>query len=143
MLLLLFADIVFFFLLVGSIVFLACLSLPPIRRYALSAAVWCAMWGPCSIILMLVAGVGLIATAFIAKPGDGQAFHASRLLSAFGWSYLVVGILVTVTVATALARIHQAIVRRLTFALFRLYAAVVSAGIGSVFGWCLGPHFQT
>lgn len=135
---LLFAGIVFFFLLVGSIVFLACLLLPPIRRYALSAALWCAIWGPCSIILMLVAGVGLIATAFIAKAGDGQTFHTPRLLPAFGWSYLAVGVLVTVTVATASARIHQAVVRRLTFALFRLYAAVVSAGIGSVFGWCLG-----
>ena len=28
--------------------------------------------------------------------------------------------------------------KRLTFALFRLYTAAVSGGIGSVFGWCLG-----
>jgi membrane protein DedA with SNARE-associated domain len=27
---------------------------------------------------------------------------------------------------------------RLPFAIFRLYAAVVSAGIGSVFGWAIG-----
>ena len=138
MLPLLFAGIAFLFLLIGSIVFLACSLLPPFRRYALSAALWCAMWGPCSIILMLVAGVGLIATTFITKTGDGQTFHVPRLLSAFGWSYLTVGVLVTIAVATASAWIHQSVVRRLTFALFRLYAAVVSAGIGSVFGWCLG-----
>jgi hypothetical protein len=138
MLPLLFAGVVFLFLLVGSIVFLACLLLPPFRRYALSAALWCAMWGPCSIVLMLVAGVGLIATAFITKAGDGQTFHAPRLLSVFGWNYLIAAILVTVAVATASAWIHQVVVRRLPFALFRLYAAVVSAGIGSVFGWCLG-----
>ena len=138
MLPLLFAGIAFLFLLVGSIAFLACSLLPPFRRYALSAALWCAMWGPCSIVLMLVAGVGLIATAFITKTGDGQTFHVPRLLSTFGWSYVAVGVLVTIAVATASAWIHQAVVRRLTFALFRLYAAVVSAGIGSVFGWCLG-----
>jgi hypothetical protein len=49
-----------------------------------------------------------------------------------------VGVLVTIAVATGLACIHQAVVSRLTFALFRLYAATVSAGIGSVFGWCFG-----
>jgi hypothetical protein len=137
MLPLLFAGIAFLFLLGGSIVFLACLLLPPFRRYALSAALWCAMCGPCSIILMLVAGVGLIATAFITN-SDGQTFHAPRLLSAFGWSYLAVGVLVTIVVATASALIHQAVVSRFPFALFRLYAAVVSAGIGSIFGWCFG-----
>ncbi len=138
MLPLLFAGIAFFFLLVGSIVFLACLLLPRLRQYALSVALWCAMWGPCSIVLMLIAGIGLIATAFIAKAGGVQTLHAPRLLSAFGWSYLTVGVLVTIVVATASAWIHQAIVKRLTFALFRLYVTVVSAGIGSVFGWCLG-----
>jgi hypothetical protein len=67
-----------------------------------------------------------------------QSFHAPRLVAAFGWSYLILGALVTATVATGGAWLHQIIVRRFTFALFRLYAAVVSAGIGSVFGWCLG-----
>ena len=138
MLPLLFAGIAFLFLLVGSIVFVTSLLLRPCRRYALSAALWCAMWGPCSIMLMLIAGVGLIATAFISKAGDLQTFHAPRLLSAFGWSYLIVGVLVTFVVATAIAWIHQVVVRRLTFVLLRLYAALVSAGIGSVFGWGLG-----
>jgi hypothetical protein len=138
MLPLLFAGIVFLFLLVGSIVFLACVCLPRLRRYALSPALWCAMWGPCSVVLMLIAGVGLIATAFITKTGDAQTLHYPRLLSAFGWSYLAAGVLVTIAVATSSAFIHQALVARFTFALFRLYAAVVSAGIGSVFGWCFG-----
>jgi hypothetical protein len=138
MLPLLFAGILFLFLLIGSLVFVACLPLPQSRRYALSAALWCAIWGPCSVVLMLIAGVGLIMTAFIGKAGNQQAFHAPRLLAAFGWSYLVVGITATLLVATAAAWIHQALVRRLTFALFRIYAAFVSGGIGSVFGWSLG-----
>src|ERR1700709_841994 len=98
MLPLLFAGILFLFLLVGSIVFMACLLLPQTRRHALSAALWCAMWGPCSVMLMLIAGVGLIATAFITKAGDGQTLHAPRLLAAFGWSYLTAGLLVTILV---------------------------------------------
>ncbi len=34
-----------------------------------------------------------------------------------------------------MAWIHQAVVRRFPFALFRVYAVAVSGGIGSVFGW--------
>ena len=138
MLPLLLAGIVFLFLLVGSIAFLVCLLFPRFRQYALSVALWFAMWGPCSVALMLIAGVGLIAAAFITKAGDVQTFHTPRLLSVFGWSYLALGVLVTITVATVSAWMHQAVTRRFTFILFRLYATIISAGIGSVFGWCLG-----
>lgn len=138
MLSLLSAGIVLLFLLVGSVVFLACVCLPRLRRYALSAALWCAMWGPCSVALMLIAGVGLIVTAFITKTGDTQTLHHPRLLSAFGWGYLAAAVSVTIAVATGSAFVHQALVARFTFVLFRLYAAAVSAGIGSVFGWSFG-----
>jgi hypothetical protein len=138
MLLLLFAAIIFIFLALGSLVFSACVLVPPTRKYALSAALWCAVWGPCSVALMTIAGLGLVATAFITKGGDAQSFHAPRLLAAFGWGYLIVGVLITTSVATGVAWIHQKVVRRFTFWLFRLYAATVSGGIGSVFGWCLG-----
>jgi hypothetical protein len=138
MLLLLFGMIIFAFLFLGAIIFLACILAPPARRYALSAALWCAVWGPCSVGLMTLAGLGLVAQAFITKAGDLERFHAPRLLAAFGWGYLILGILITALVATAAAWLHQAITRRMTFALFRLYAAAVSAGIGSVFGWVLG-----
>jgi hypothetical protein len=87
---------------------------------------------------MVLAGLGLIAEAFITKDGDMQRFHAPRLVAAFGWGYLILGVAVTTAVATAAAWLHQVAVRRLTFALFRLYAAAVSAGMGSVFGWSLG-----
>ena len=149
MLPLLFAMIIFAFLVVGSLVFLACVLVPLTRRYALSAALWCAVWGPCSVGLMVLAGLGLVAEAFITKDRDAQSFHAPRLLSAFGWYYLTFGVVITAAVATAAAWLHQVLVRRITFALFRLYATAVSAGIGSVFGWCLSwwmmekeiPHY--
>ena len=92
------------------------------------------MWGPCSVVLMLIAGVGLIATAFITKTGDAQTLHYPRLLSAFGWSYLAVGVLITIAVSTGTAFIHHALVARFTFALFRLYAAVVSSGVAAYSG---------
>jgi hypothetical protein len=138
MLLLLFGAIVFIFLVLGSLVFLACAIVPPTRKYALSAALWCAVWGPCSVGLMTLAGLGLVATAFFAKDGNAQSFHAPRLIAAFGWGYLVAGVLITTAVATGTAWIHQKVVRRFTFFLFRLYATAVSGGIGSVFGWSLG-----
>jgi hypothetical protein len=138
MVLLLFAAIGFAFLVLGSLVFLGCVLVPQPRRFALSAALWCALWGPCSVGWMLCAGLGLVAAAFITKTGDMQTFHAPKLLAAFGWGYLVLGVAATTTVATVASWLHQVLVRRLTFALFRLYATLVSAGIGSVFGWCFG-----
>jgi len=134
----LFGAIVFMFLVLGSIVFLVCAFVPPARKYALSAALWCAMWGPCSVALMALAGIGLVATAFFTKNGDVVSVHAPRLLAAFGWGCLIAGIIITLAVATGAAWIHQQVVRRFTFVLFRLYATAVSGGIGSVFGWCLG-----
>jgi hypothetical protein len=138
MLPLLFAAIVFFFLVLGAVVFLICVLIPPLRRYALSAALWCATWGPCSIVFLLIAGTAVIAEAFITNNGNMQSLHAPRLVPALGWSYLAIAILATSATASIVAWIHQTLTHRLTFALFRLYATAVCAGIGSVFGWCLG-----
>jgi len=138
MIFLLFAAVIFMFLLLGSVVFLAFLPVSRSRRYALSAALWCAAWGPCSVGLLGLAGIGLVTTAFITKTEDMEAFHAPHLLATFGWSYLIIGFMVTTAVATVLAWLHQFLIHRFTFALLRLYSTAVSAGIGSVFGWCLG-----
>jgi len=124
-------------MLIGAVAFLICVLVPPVRRYALSVALWCVIWGPCSIALMTLAGLALVAAAFITKSGDVQSFHSPRLLSVFGRGYLIAGVLSTAAVATVAAWLHQFVVRRFTFALFRLYATVVVAGIGSVFGWCI------
>jgi hypothetical protein len=137
----LFALIVYAFLFLGSVVFVVCALIPPMRRFALSAALWCAVWGPCSVALMTFAGLGLAASAFITTTGDkygaSESFRAPRLLAAFGWSYLIAGVLITIAVATGVAWLHQVLMRRLVFLLFRLYATAVCAGIGSVFGWAL------
>ena len=137
MILLVFAAIVYAFLFIGAVVFVLCALIPPTRRFALSAALWCAVWGPCSVGLMTLAGLGLVASAFINDAGGMQSFHAPRLLTVFGWGYLILGVLITVTVATGVALLHQMLMRWLMFMLFRLYATAVCAGIGSVFGWAL------
>jgi len=124
-------------MLIGAVAFLICVLIPPLRRFALSVALWCATWGPCSIALMTLAGLALIAEAFITKSGAVQLFNFPRLLSVLGWGYLIAGALSTAAVATVTAWLHQFVVQRVTFALFRLYATAVVAGIGSVFGWCI------
>jgi hypothetical protein len=132
------AGIVFVFLLLGSVVFVVCLLIPRARRYALSAALWCAMWGICSATLIVIAVGGLITTSLVAEVGSVPSFDAPRLLSSLGWAYLIIGVLLTAVAATSAAWVHQVVAKRLTFVLFRLYATVVAAGIGSVFGWSLG-----
>jgi hypothetical protein len=146
-LILLFALIVYAFLFLGAVVFVVCALIPPTRRYALSAALWCAVWGPCSVGLMTLAGLGLVVTAFINDAGGDAMLTCSEtgrcgwlgssLLATIGWGYLILGALITVLVATAVAWLHQVVMRRLMFVLFRLYATAVCAGIGSVFGWAL------
>lgn len=136
MLPLLLAAIVFSFLVLGAVVFLLCALISPLRRYALSAALWCATWGPCSIAFLLIAG-----SAFLASELTNErvhSLHVPRLNPAIGWGYLTVAVLMTIGVTSAVAWMHQTLMHRLTFALFRLYATLVCAGIGSLFGWCLG-----
>lgn len=137
MLFVLFAMIVFFFMLVGAGAFILCVLIPSTRRYALSVALWIATWGPCSVAFMTLTGLAFVAGAFISKSGDVQRLHLPGLVSVFGWGSLIAGTVSTAIVATVVAWLHQFVVRRFTFALFRLYATAVVAGIGSVFGWSL------
>jgi hypothetical protein len=138
MLAVLIAAILFFFLVVGALVFLVCVLIAPLRRYALSAALWCATWGPSSVAFFLLAGTAAIVEMFITPNGDVGTWHAPRLLAVLGWGYLTIAVFGTAAIATFAAWLHQVLLHRLTFPLFRLYAAMVCAGIGSVFGWCLG-----
>jgi hypothetical protein len=138
MLPLLIAMILYLFMLVGALVFTISVAIPPIRRYALSAALWCLMCGPCIVAALVLAGTAATTASFVTKNGDLFRLHPPRLLSTIGLAYTVVSLLITAGVATATAWLHQAILHRLTFALFRLYVTVVCAGIGSVFGWALG-----
>jgi hypothetical protein len=131
---------VFAFLVLGSLAFMVCVLMPPTRRYALSTALWFAAWGPCLAVLIVLVVLGVAGAALTMKAGSiGIDWTAvPGLMGALGWGYLTLGVLVTAVVASGAAWLHQKLVHRFTFALFRIYATAVSAGIGSVYGWCLG-----
>jgi hypothetical protein len=149
MIFLLAAFIGFFFLVVGSITFLVCISIPPLRKYALSSALWFAVSGLCSVMLLFFAVFGLIAGGLVMQKTGIAWQDAPRLFTALGKSFFIVSGVATCAVSTIVAWFHQALIHRFTFVLFRLYAMFVSAGIGSILGalfiwiamgWDLFPH---
>src|ERR1700722_355418 len=113
--------IAFFFLVVGAVQFLICVAVPSLRKYALSAALWWAAWGPCMDALLVLAGLGVVAQSFFKKDAVFAQEHIQHLPMVLGWGYLLLGVLGTIALATSLAWLHQAVVRRFTFALFRIY----------------------
>jgi hypothetical protein len=135
MLLIVFALIIFAFLFVGAVVFVICSIVPPLRKRALSAALWWAVWGPCTVCWLIVGGIGLLA-GYLAKEHT-HLQQIERLPVLIGPIYVAAGLLGTVVIASILAWLHQFFIRRMTFSLFRIYACLVSAGIGSVYGWAL------
>jgi hypothetical protein len=131
---------VMFFLLVGAVVFLIFLAFPFARRFALSAALWCAAWGPCLIAFQMLAGLSIAADA-LAKRWTNTAVTLPPLPA---WRiYALLALLGTAMTATVASWLHQMLIGRITFALFRLYATVVIAGIGGVFGMTLAIWLVT
>ncbi len=127
MIFLLAALIVFFFLVLGSAAFSVCILIPPRRKYALSTALWFAVWGPCSALLLLLAILGVVAGGFALQATQMHWEDASRFFSAIGWGASIVGVIVTSLIATVAAWLHQALIHRMTFLLFRLYVSFVAA----------------
>ncbi len=129
------AVLVIFFLVLGSIAFLACLVIPPGRKYALSTALWFAAWGPCCVLFLVLVMLGVVAGGLALQATNMTWEAAPRLFSAVGWGSTILAGVVTCLVASAAAWLHQAIIHRVTFMLFRLYATFVIAGIGCVIGF--------
>jgi hypothetical protein len=128
------ALIVFFFLVLGSAAFCICILIPSGRKYALSTALWFAAWGPCWVTLLILAILGLVAGGFALQATRMHWGDVPRFFSAMGWGVTIVGVIVTCLIASIAAWLHQALIHRMTFLLFRLYAAFVTAGIGAVIG---------
>jgi hypothetical protein len=135
MILLLAAVVIFFFLVLGSVAFLVCALIPPSRKYALSTALWFVVWGPCCVLFLISVILGIVAGGFALRATQMRWEDAPRLFSTLGWGSIIVGGILTCVVASIAAWLHQALIHRFTFTLFRLYATLVTAGIGSVFGW--------
>jgi len=129
------AFIVFFFLTLGSTAFVACILIRPWRKYALSTALWFAAWGPCCVVLLILIVFGIVAGSVAFRATQMRWEDAPRVFSTLGWSAIIVGGILTCVIASVAAWLHQWLIHRFTFVLFRPYATFVSAGIGSVFGW--------
>jgi hypothetical protein len=140
MLALVFAAVIFVFLVAGAVAFVVCIAIPPLRRFALSTALWFAACGPSAVALLVVIMLGEAADAYLTSPdhhsGLLRGFQTSALPTPPGWAWIVPCALAMAAVATVIAWLHQKIVRRSTLPLFRLYATAVSVAIGAIFGLC-------
>ncbi len=143
MLPLLIAAIIFAFLAVGAVVFVLCALIPPLRKYSLSAALWCAVWGPCSVAWLILAGLAVVANGFAMQSTRLGHLSLPATPHQLWTGYGVFALICMASLATIAAVVHQWLVHRMTLALFRIYAGLVSAGIGSVFGWTFGFWLAT
>ena len=128
----------FTFLVLGAAAFVVCVTTPPLRRYALSAALWWALWGPCLTFWALFSAMVGVAGIYGLNRMGTHGLHVEQWARGFGIGLGMLVVLSTAAVASTAAVLHQALVRRMTFALFRVYATAVSAAIGSVVGFGLG-----
>lgn len=137
MLPLLCAAIVFLFLAMGAIVFAICGLIPPLRRYSLSAALWCAAWGPRTVAWIVLTGLVLIANGMAMQAAQSGHLQLPEISKQLWTVYGIAGLLGIAITATAVSVVHQWLIHRITFPLFRIYAGLVSAGVGSIWGWGL------
>jgi hypothetical protein len=124
--------IVFPFLALGCVCFLVCAAIPPFRRFALSSSLWCVACVPCLLAILtavVLCSLGVNALQRLMKPDFGASLGVYQT-SWLGWFVGISTFVFTVTGATAITFIHGIVIRRLTLALFRLYVAVVSLGVG-------------
>jgi hypothetical protein len=126
------------FLFVGAIAYLICAAIPMLRRFAMPYSLW---------ILSLSIGVYLWEAIILvlAIGHDQWNVHANQLhLSQFKDFTLPQSKAISIAsitaltatclgIASAVTLVHQAIIHRVTLALFRLYVAGVSFGVGTTF----------
>jgi len=124
--------LVFPFLTLGCIAFLACSAIPPLRRYALGASLWCAACIPCLIATFITYGLAILG---LTKLRPLLRWNGSHMVGFFkpswiGWLFFTIMLIAVAIASAAIAAIHGIIIRRMTFALFRIYLAAVSFGVG-------------
>jgi hypothetical protein len=120
------------FLTIGCVCFLLCAAIPALRRFALSSSLWCVACVPCLFAILaavILWSLGVDALGRLLKPDFGVSLSVHQT-SRLGWFVAITAFAFTIAGATAVTLIHGIIIRRLTLALFRLYVAVVSFGVG-------------
>jgi hypothetical protein len=135
------------FLFGGLLVFLVCLAIPWLQRFALSAALWFLALVP-GLLIWLLIGVG----AEFGQQALGRGIHyphwVMSLWHAFGspaakTTLVAVGMAGTIVLATVISVVHQFVIHRVTFALFRLYASFVTGGVAVLWGSLAGAIVAT
>jgi len=130
------------FLAGGLAIFVVCLSIPWLQRFALSAALWFLALLP-GLLLWLLIEVG----AAFGQEALGRQLSYPRwerwVWHAFSSSaaqitLIAVGMAGTIVLATLIAVVHQFVIQRVTFALFRLYAGFVTGGVAVLWGSLAG-----
>ena len=130
------------FLLLGAFMFVTSFAARPLRKYALSIALWCAAMGPCVVALMLFAGLALLAEGF-SHDYRGINLHELPIVGQTFWkAYGIVGLLGSAVTCTFISWFHQFVIHRMTFALFRHYTTAVCTGMGSVWAILLAPCLE-
>ena len=118
------------FLAIGCSSFVVCALVPRLRRYALGVSLWFLVWALLSpgMLLLNTVGLGILAQghARVIVPLNDFAWHHVKLIA-------VANALLVAVIATGVALLHGWMIRRVTFALFRVYLAAVSGGVGLLF----------
>src|SRR5579884_547806 len=86
MLALLVPMILLLFLAIGGLALVLCAAAPPLRRYALSSALWFAIWGPCIGALIVAAGTALVAEVRLTQRNGVSSLHLPHPSHAAGWA---------------------------------------------------------
>lgn len=133
MLVLFAAMVIYAFLLLGAMVFVASIAIPTCRMYSLSTALWFAACGPFLTGVAILAGLAIVANSAVMN-GDHFSVAVSGLQKILWRGSAVAGLIGVAIAATAIAWVHQFVIHRMTFALFRVYVTAVCTGIGSVLG---------
>jgi len=120
------------FLLSGCAAFLICAFIPQIRRFALSASLWCVACGPC----LAAAFIGVVLAEKATDTIHGGMLHS--LFSVEGKLTLACMAAVAMAGATAITLAHGWVIRRITLRLFRLYLTGVTIGIGVLIAFATG-----
>ncbi len=114
-------------------VFVASIAIPTCRMYSLSTALWFAACGPFLTGVAILAGLAIVANSAVMN-GDHFSVAVSGLQKILWRGSAVAGLIGVAIAATAIAWVHQFVIHRMTFALFRVYVTAVCTGIGSVLG---------
>jgi hypothetical protein len=126
------------FLFIGSIAYLLCAVIPPLRRFAMPSSLW--LLSLCIGLYLWISIILVMALGYDRWNAHAQELHLWHIkdfklpeTKAFSIVSIVALVATCLTLASLVTVIHQVIIHRLTLALFRLYVAGVSLGVGITF----------